>query len=95
MMAPRINCIYWRDFGRCVHPDRPKFLWFKRMCCEPQKLCSIKEYHPRPTGPFPQVPLTEGKTRGGMTCKTNVTNHKRPILPPQVLKKTKRRAGFI
>jgi len=42
-----INCIHYKNVDRCGHPNRPKFLWFRRVCCEPKNLCCIKEEHPR------------------------------------------------
>ena len=48
LKSPRTNCIYFEDFGRCSHPDRPKFLFFRRMCVEPENICYIKEQNPKP-----------------------------------------------
>lgn len=89
MVMININCIYYKNVNTCAHPDRPKFLWFKRTCIEPYRLCSIKEKYPRPPGPFPQSPLTEGKVRGGMSCKIINKCYVRPKLPPPAPQKIK------
>jgi len=87
-----VNCIYYENVNKCAHPDRPKFLWFKRTCVEPKYLCCIKEQCLKPTGPFPQAPLTEGKVRGEIII--NKCN-KKPKSSPPAPQKIKRRARFI
>lgn len=57
-MFVRINCIHFKTNGyRCAHEDRPKWLYFfRRMCMEPGRTCTIKEQHKRPLPPTAAPP---------------------------------------
>jgi len=60
-----INCIHYKNVNKCWHPDRPKFLFFRRVCCEPKHLCCIKEEHPRSVITPTCTKLVKYKRRAG------------------------------
>jgi len=59
MLIPRINCIYFTEFGKCNHLERGRgFLWLGKSCILSEKFpseCSKRIKHKNPIGPPPNI----------------------------------------